>query len=106
LKPSFQPSGQSVALQSMACGTPVLITKTEGLWDHRYLIDMENIVFIQSNDPNEWVRAINRMIVDHDLLKRLGGAACQYVSAYGQIERYADRLEQLCLTLPQMRNIC
>lgn len=106
LKPSFQPSGQSVALQSMACGTPVLITKTEGLWDHRYLRDMENIVFIQSNDPNEWARAIDRMTADHELLKRLGGAACQYVSAYGQIERYADRLEQLCLTLPRMRNVC
>ena len=90
----------------MACGTPVLITKTEGLWDHRYLRDMENIVFIQSNDPNEWARAIDRMTADHELLKRLGGAACQYVSAHGQIERYADRLEQLCLTLPRMRNVC
>jgi glycosyltransferase involved in cell wall biosynthesis len=106
LKPSFQPSGQSVALQSMACGTPVLINKTEGLWDHRYLRDMENVVFIQSNDPNEWARAIDRMIADHELLKRLGGAACQYVSAHGQIERYADRLEKLCLTLPRMRNVC
>ena len=30
LKNSLQPSGQSVSLQSIACGTPVLITKTEG----------------------------------------------------------------------------
>ena len=100
LKPSFQPSGQSVALQSMACGTPVLITKTAGLWDHRYLKDMENIVFIHSNKPEEWAAAIERMTADTELLKRLGGAACQYVSAHGQIERFADRLEQLCLTLP------
>ena len=27
---TLQPSGQSVALQSIACGTPVLITKTSG----------------------------------------------------------------------------
>ena len=30
LKNSFQPSGQSVALQSMSVGTPVLITNTNG----------------------------------------------------------------------------
>lgn len=103
LKLSFQPSGQSVALQSMACGTPVLITKTEGLWDHRYLTDMENIVFIHSNKPEEWAKTIDRITADPELLKRLGGAACRYVSLHGQIERYTDRLEQLCLTLPRMK---
>jgi glycosyltransferase involved in cell wall biosynthesis len=106
LKPSFQPSGQSVALQSMACGTPVLITKTEGLWDHRYLRDMENIVFIHSNKPEGWAGTIDRMTADQELLKRLGEAALRYVSAHGQSERYADRLEQLCLTLLRMRNVC
>ena len=30
LKNTLQPSGQSVALQSMANGTPVLISKTDG----------------------------------------------------------------------------
>lgn len=102
LKPSFQPSGQSVALQSMACGTPVLITKTEGLWDHRYLRGMENIVFIHSNKPEEWAKTIDRITADPGFLKRLGGAACQYVSVHGQIEQYTDRIEQLCLTLPHL----
>lgn len=102
LKTSFQPSGQSVALQSMACGTPVLISKTAGLWDHYFLRDMENIVLIHSNKPEEWVRTINRTVVDSELLKRLGGTACQYVSVHGDIKRFADRIEHLCLTLPQM----
>lgn len=106
LKPSFQPSGQSVALQSMACGTPVLVTKTEGLWDRCYLRDMENIVFIHSNTPEEWAVTIDRMTTDQELLKRLGKAALRYVSEHGKIERYADRLEQLCLTLPRIRRNC
>lgn len=99
LKPSFQPSGQSVALQSMACGTPVLISKTEGLWDHRYLRDMENIVYIHSNKPDEWAVTIGRMTADQERLKSLADAGLRYVAQHGQIERYADRLEQLCLTL-------
>jgi glycosyltransferase involved in cell wall biosynthesis len=105
LKPSFQPSGQSVALQSMACGTPVIMTKTEGLWEHRYLRDMENIVFIHSNKPEEWAGTIDRIIADQELLKRIGEAALRYVSMHGQSERYTDRLEQLCLTLSQTRNV-
>jgi glycosyltransferase involved in cell wall biosynthesis len=104
LKPSFQPSGQSVALQSMACGTPVLITKTEGLWEHRYLGDMENIVFIHSNKPEEWAGTIGRIAADQELLMRLGEAALRYVSAHGQSEQYTDRMEQLCLTLLRIRN--
>jgi len=106
LKSSLQPSGQSVALQSMACGTPVLITKTEGLWDHHYLKDMENIVFVYSNTLEEWAETIVRMAADTELLRRLGRAALQYVSVYGKIEQYADRLEQRCLTLPRMRSTC
>ena len=33
LKNSLQPSGQSVALQSLSCGTPVIISLTDGFWD-------------------------------------------------------------------------
>ena len=31
-KRKFQPSGQSVALQSMSLGIPVMITETKGFW--------------------------------------------------------------------------
>ena len=100
LKPSSQPSGQSVALQSMACGTPVLITKTEGLWDRCHLRDMENIVFVHSNEQEEWAATIDKVTANNEQIKRLGESAHRYVSEHGKIERYADRLEQLCLALP------
>ena len=35
LKNSIQPSGQSVTLQSLSVGTPVIITKTDGFWDEK-----------------------------------------------------------------------
>ena len=43
IKETFQPSGQSVSLQSMSCGTPVMITKTKGFWDNENFIDGKNI---------------------------------------------------------------
>lgn len=59
LKDSLQPSGQSVALQSMACGTPVLITKTKGFWDYENFIDSKNIFFISNNNITNWIDKIN-----------------------------------------------
>lgn len=58
LKESLQPSGQSVALQSIACGTPVLITKTAGFWDNENFKDKENIFFANSNEYEYWVKTI------------------------------------------------
>ena len=40
---TYQPSGQSVSLQSMAAGTGLLITKTEGFWDSESFKDEESI---------------------------------------------------------------
>ncbi len=54
LKNSLQPSGQSVALQSIACGTPVLISKTDGFWDNENFKNGLNIFFNKNNDLNSW----------------------------------------------------
>ena len=47
LKESSQPSGQSVALQSMSLGTPVLISETEGFWDKDLFRDNKEIFLFQ-----------------------------------------------------------
>ena len=64
LKDTIQPSGQSVALQSMACGTPVIISKTKGFWDNENFIDSENIYFISNNDIKEWESKIS-LVLSH-----------------------------------------
>ena len=48
LKESFQPSGQSVALQSMSLGIPVLISKTEGFWDKELFKDNKDIFLLRT----------------------------------------------------------
>jgi len=66
LKESLQPSGQSVALQSLACGTPVLITKTEGFWDKKNFEDKKNIFFAENNKIDSWKRLIDSIINESD----------------------------------------
>ena len=44
LKNSLQPSGQSVALQSMSMEVPVLMTKTDGFWDHSVFDNNKNYI--------------------------------------------------------------
>ena len=58
IKNTYQPSGQSVTLQSMAIGTPVLITKTEGFWDKNNFIDKKNIFFVEKNEIEIWKKCI------------------------------------------------
>ena len=46
IKNTYQPSGQSVTLQSMSVGTPVLITKTKGFFGIKITSLMKRIYFL------------------------------------------------------------
>lgn len=71
LKKSTQPSGQSVALQSMSIGTPVLITKTEGFWDKDNFKDQEDIFFIDDDNYESWITEISRIIKNKNLCNKI-----------------------------------
>lgn len=61
IKPTFQPSGQSVTLQAMACGLPVLISKFEGFWELDQYND-HTISFVDHNSVEYWIEAINSIL--------------------------------------------
>ena len=46
IRNSTQPSGQSVAMQAMSTGAPVMISKTVGFWDFESFKDNENIFLL------------------------------------------------------------
>lgn len=71
LKESTQPSGQSVALQSISAGTPVLITKTEGFWDNDAYEDGKHIFFVENNSVSVWVEKIKNVYNDLEMLKKV-----------------------------------
>ncbi len=71
LKESFQPSGQSVALQSMSLGIPVMITGTKGFWQKDIFLDNENIIFVNDFDYKNWVKKINEIFNDDSKIKKI-----------------------------------
>lgn len=68
LKESLQPSGQSVALQSMSSGSPVIITRTEGFWNPDKFSDNQNIFFLNGNSLDVWKNRIEQLMMNVDLV--------------------------------------
>ena len=58
---SYQPSGQSVALQSLACQTPVLISNFSGIWfDPTLSTDLFHLIDDKSVTSNTWINALEQ----------------------------------------------
>lgn len=96
LKESFQPSGQSVALQAMACRKPVILTRTRGLWDPVGLKHQRNIIFVSPGKVEDWVEKITGIINYPEITHSIGRQAREYVAKYGDIRQFASRLERRC----------
>lgn len=58
LKESLQPSGQSVAMQAMMCGAPVVHTKTSGWWGDNVIFDGKEVLLVPPSDPSALAEAI------------------------------------------------
>lgn len=96
LHASNQPSGQSVTLQAMACGAPVVLTETEGLWSHEQMSEGRNVLFVPPHDPERLAERVQAVIGDTDLIARLGKAGRETVESSGNIEIFADRVARQC----------
>ena len=80
LKNSIQPSGQSVCLQSMACETPVIITKTMGFWNPKDFLDASDIILLEPN-IDVWVDEITKIMNDEKLRSKLSHNALEKVKS-------------------------
>jgi len=98
----LEPSGQSVCLQAMACGKPVILTRSRGLQDPS-LRDGENLLIVEPGDHVGLAAAINRLIADPALAERLGKAAREEVCRSFRIGQFAERLKETCAQLVASR---
>lgn len=96
-KDVLQPSGQSVTLQAMACGRPVVLSRTRGLFGPELLADGHNIVLTSPGDASELARSVSMLLADNPLAAALGARAREAVVANATMPDYAERLLQVCL---------
>ncbi len=97
IKNSYQPSGQSVALQSMAVGTPVMITKTDGFWDVNNFVNNKHIYFIDKNEPEVWKNTINNYFKEKSSRKKVSSDANKLINDIYNLENFNKELEKIIL---------
>lgn len=96
LRPGLQPSGQSVTLQAMACGAPVILTDTAGFWDRARLLHGHQLLLAPPADAPALLAAVERVFQEPELGTALGRAGRAYVEEHADIRHFAARLEALC----------
>lgn len=95
LKDSFQPSGQSVCLQSMSTGTPVIITKTKGFWDKNNFVNNKNIIFLDSNNINLWSNQMKKLFYDKSVLETLSLNSIKTVEENFDENNFTNKLKEI-----------
>tara|TARA_B100000945_G_scaffold173003_1_gene138580 strand:- start:1122 stop:2231 length:1110 start_codon:yes stop_codon:yes gene_type:complete len=95
IKESLQPSGQSVALQSISCGTPVLITNTKGFWDPKLFNDEKNIIFVDKNEIQLWKDKINKCLNDKDFYNNLSIKGRENIEKHYDINSFNEKLKNI-----------
>ena len=95
IKNSLQPSGQSVALQSMSSGTPVLITKTQGFWEPDIFNDSENIFFVENNTILEWKNKLQSIFKNYQLMLDVAENARNIVVSNNSLDDFNKNLKNL-----------
>jgi len=95
LRDSFQPSGQSVVLQSMCIGTPAMISNTEGFWDKNKFNHNKNIFFVSPNSIDEWVDSISKTLSNKKLLSEVSKNSIFDVKEYFNLQTFHKSLKKL-----------
>ena len=90
-----QPSGQSTALQAMACGAAAVLTRTRGWWGETHLRDGENCVLVPPGRVDALRDAICGLWDDPRRCAAIGARARQTVVEHFGERRMAGVLDGL-----------
>ena len=79
--PSYTESFGLVAVESQACGTPVVAADVGGL--RAAVDDGHSGLLVQGHDPADYAAAIRRIVTDTTMERRLGRGAVVHASGFG-----------------------
>jgi glycosyltransferase involved in cell wall biosynthesis len=93
--------GITTALEGMAMGKPVIMTRNSGLAE--YFIEEETAISVPAADVEGWVAAIRRLRDDAPLRDRLGANARKWVEQKATLEHWVERIvRELHVGIPQV----
>ena len=93
IRKTVQPSGQSAALQAMACGKTVLITDFPGLWNRDLMRDGATCVFAGApGDVEGLTAAVAAICSEPERRGAIGAAARKVIESELNAQRMAERL--------------
>ncbi len=95
IKNSYQPSGQSVALQSMSLKVPVLITDTVGFWDKEKFKDKNNIWFLENNNLQNWCENISYLMDNEQERYKISNKAKKTVNQSFNTQLFYEELKKI-----------
>ncbi|NED94833.1 D-inositol-3-phosphate glycosyltransferase [Phytoactinopolyspora alkaliphila] len=97
--PSYSESFGLVALESQACGTPVVASAVGGL--RTAVRDDHSGLLVDGHDPVVWSRALGSLVTDAARLRRLRAGAARHAASFGwettaarTLEVYAEACER------------
>ncbi len=83
-------AGSLVAYEAMACGKPVVITRTRGQSD--IVRENETGFYVPTGDPNAMSAALNRLLADPPLAEKMGARSREVVERGLNLYTYLDRM--------------
>ena len=95
LKNSYQPSGQSVALQSMSLGVPVIISKTKGFWDPDSFINNEHLIIVENENIDEWENKIIETVSNQELMDSISKKSSEKINVEHNLKVYFYKIKEI-----------
>jgi D-inositol-3-phosphate glycosyltransferase len=89
--PSYSESFGLVAIESQACGTPVVATAVGGL--RTAVRDGVSGVLVESHDPDDFARVIGDLLTNRDRRRALGHGAITHAAGFSWSATAEDMLE-------------
>jgi glycosyltransferase involved in cell wall biosynthesis len=95
LRNTIQPAGQSVCLQAMACGRPVIMSDIAGLWNRDLLQDDRHWKLVPPGEPETLKRTVKELVANPKDATQLGASARQQVRSHLNTQSMGDAWEQI-----------